>query len=611
MTTVAADKPAPCITFQPAARSVGLLDGETLLDCARRGAIPLASSCGGSGTCLSCMVRVVAGPVPAPSRADRELFSAKLLAEGWRRACQISPVQGCTVLVPPKSAAAPSVRKLDNGDVRIAPDPTVKSWRLRLDARPEDPACGVDDLLLEALDRAAPARCRSVDADAVRAAAALIGPEPARLIAAVRLGELVQVIPATRRVLALAVDLGTTTLGAFLLDLRKGRTTAVGHAGMTNPQVSLGGDIVTRLNIVVRDPQRLGELQRLAIGAINQLAAELCRQAEAPTTDICDVVIVGNPAMQHILLGLPVDGLARAPFAPALRGCADLQARDLGLAAAPAAGVHVFPGIAGFVGGDHVAALLALEARGLQGTVLLLDIGTNTEISLLHAGRILTVSCPSGPALEGGEITWGMQAAAGAIERVAIRDGQLELRTIDAAPPEGLCGSGVLDVIAALLGAGLLNHRGRLQPGHARMRDSDRSREFVLASEEERGAPAIVFTQRDVRAVQLAKAAIRSGIDMLLQEAGIAEQAIDHVQVAGAFGSYIAIESAIAIGMLPELPRERFQQIGDAAGLGARLAVLSHPQRARAAQIARAARHVGMAGSAAFQRQFLRRINFS
>ncbi|MCE7873094.1 DUF4445 domain-containing protein, partial [bacterium CPR1] len=157
--------------------------------------------------------------------------------------------------------------------------------------------------------------------------------------------------------------------------------------------------------------------------------------------------------------------------------------RDLGLAVAPAAGVHLFPGIAGFVGGDHVAALLALETRGLEGSLLLLDIGTNTEISLLHAGAILTVSCPSGPALEGGEITWGMQAAAGAIERVALHQDLLELQTIDGAPAEGICGSGVLDTVAALLGAGIINHRGRLQPGYARVRDSGQVREFVLVAE--------------------------------------------------------------------------------------------------------------------------------
>lgn len=610
MAAGSADPHGIVVAFHPAGRTIDIVAGESLLEGARRCAIPLASSCGGSGTCLSCMVRIEAGVVPPASAADRQLFSPTMLADGWRRACQVWPAGGCSVLVPARSSAAQSVRALASGDVRITPDPTVRTWRIRVAALADDPARGLDDRLLEALEGAGAARCLALDPDVLRAAAELTGRGPAKLIAALRLGELVNLLPASRRALALAVDLGTTSIGAFLLDLRKGRSTAICQAGITNPQVALGGDIITRLNLAVREPGRLQDLQRLAIEGINRLVATLCGQLGVPGTDICDVVIAGNSAMAHLLLGLPVAGLAHAPFAPVLRGAADFRARDLGLAVAPAAGVHLFPGIAGFVGGDHVAALLALETRGLEGSVLLLDIGTNTEISLLHAGIILTVSCPSGPALEGGEISWGMQAAAGAIERVALRQGALELQTIDGAPAEGICGSGVLDTVATLLGAGIINHRGRLQPGHARVRDNGQAREFVLMAEAERNAPAIVFTQGDVRAVQLAKAAIRSGIDMLLQAAGTTEAAIDHVVVAGAFGSYIAIDSAVAIGMLPDLPRDRFHQVGDAAGLGARLAVLSHPQRARAAEIARRARHVGMAGSASFQRQFISRINF-
>ncbi|QOJ31846.1 MAG: DUF4445 domain-containing protein [Gammaproteobacteria bacterium] len=611
MTPSPADAPGAVIHFRPAEATLRLEPGESLLDGARRGAIPLASSCGGSGTCLSCLIRIVDGPAPEPSAADRRLLSAKLLADGWRRACQIWPREGCAVQVPPRSAAAQTVRALAGNDVRLVPDPTVRTWRIRLAGQPDDPASSLDDRLIAAINRHGAARCQAVDADALRAAAAFAGREPVRLLAALRRGELVQVLPADRRALALAVDLGTTSIGAFLLDLRRGRTAPLCQAGITNPQQSLGGDIITRLNRAVHDARQLRQLQRLAIEGINRLATTLCAQAEAAVTDICDVVVAGNTVMAHFLLALPVAGLAHAPFSPLLRGAADLEARDLGLAAAPAASVHLFPAIAGFIGGDHVAALLALETRELQGITLLLDIGTNTEISLLRGEEILSVSCPSGPALEGGEITWGMQAARGAIERVTLReDGEPRLQVIDGAPPEGICGSAVLDIVAELLRAGLINHRGRLQPGPERVRDNDHTREFVLVAEAERDAPAIVFTQGDVRAVQLAKAAIRSGIDMLLQAAGLDEAQLDQVIVAGAFGSYIDLDSAIAIGMLPGLPRERFAQIGDAAGLGTRLAALSHPHRAQAARIAQRARYISMAGSAAFQRQFVSRINF-
>lgn len=315
--------------------------------------------------------------------------------------------------------------------------------------------------------------------------------------------------------------------------------------------------------------------------------------------------------MQHFLLGLPVTGLARAPFVSTMRGGVDVKARHLGLEAAPGAYVHVFPGIAGFVGGDHVAALLAFETRGVKGTSLLLDIGTNTEISLLRGNKILTVSCPSGPALEGGEISWGMRAMPGAIEAVYLVDGKLAYKTIEDRPAEGLCGSGVIDLVAKLLQVGAINFRGRLSADHARVREQRGMREFVIVDETERDGPAITFHQDDMRAVQLAKASIRAGIDTLLAAANIEAHELELVAIAGAFGTFISVESAIAIGMLPDIPLDRFEQIGDAAGLGARLAAVSCPLRARAAQLARQVQHVEMAGTARFQSSFVRRINFA
>ncbi len=595
------------ILFKPSDQSVESIEGETLLDSARRAAVPLSASCGGSGTCLSCMIRFTDGELPDPSDADRRVFSKKSLSNGWRRACQVWPVSGCTVRVPEKSSAVHIVRKLENGEIRIPPDPTVKTWRINLDGPHKDASIGGDDRLVDAINRRVPGRCRSVDPYVMRSLPDIRGEGPVKLLAAVRHGELVNVMPSNRRVLALAIDLGTTSIGGYLVDLRKGKTCA--YEGVTNPQSTLGGDVVTRLNAAVRDAAVLQELQHLAISGINRLVRDLCQQAGADFSDISDVVIAGNSPMQHFLLGLPVGGLARAPFVSVMRGPADLKARDLGIDTAPGAYVHAFPGIAGFVGGDHVAALLAVESRGLKGRTLLLDIGTNTEISLLNEGKIQSVSCPSGPAFEGGEITWGMQAARGAIEGCEIHGAALQLRVIDGVPAEGICGSGVLDIMAMLKTSGAINHRGRLQCDHPCVRELDEGREFVLVDEEEREAPAIVFTQADIRSVQLAKAAVRTGVDMLLNTAGINERDIDHLVVAGAFGSYISIESAIAIGMLPMLPADRFEQIGDAAGLGARLAAISYPARARAVQIAREAQHIEMAGTQAFQKRFMRRIN--
>ncbi len=597
------------VSFAPSGESIAVSAGETLLECARRAAVPLSASCGGAGTCMSCTVQIVDGVAPEPSDADREMFSAKNLAEGWRRACQVRLGQGCTVRVPGKSALTASVRPTQQEDFRIALDPPVRTRRIRLDGAPAGAAAGHDDRLLAAINRRDPDLARSVDPQVMARLAGLVEAGETALIAAIFQGEVVNVVPARRRALALAIDLGTTTIGGFLLDLRRGSTAALCHEGLTNPQVSLGGDVVTRLNFAVGSDENRHTLQRLALTGINRLAASLCAKADAQTGDIVEVVIGGNTVMQHLALGLPVAGLARAPFVSLVRGPACVKARPLGIDAAPAAYAHFFPGIGGFVGGDHVAVILAFEARQATGTSLLVDIGTNTEISLIRGEQISSLSCPSGPALEGGEITWGMAAASGAIDRCTATGTDLSCSTIDAAPAEGICGSGVVDLVAALRDCGAINFRGRLQAGHPRVRDIGKRREFVLVPEDDRDGPAIVFTQADVRAVQLAKGAIRAGIALLLARSGVAESALDRIVVAGAFGMNLSLPSAVAIGMLPELPAARYEQIGDAAGLGVRLACLSHAFRSRAVQIARQAQHIDMAPGSAFHGLFARHIN--
>jgi uncharacterized 2Fe-2S/4Fe-4S cluster protein (DUF4445 family) len=308
--------------------------------------------------------------------------------------------------------------------------------------------------------------------------------------------------------------------------------------------------------------------------------------------------------MHHLLLGLPVRQLGRAPFVAALSASMDLKARDLGLSFCPGAWVHVAPNVGGFVGGDHVTALLATQDRW-QGcrTALVTDIGTNTEISLIHDGAITSASCPSGPALEGGHISCGMRAADGAIERVAIQGGRLAVSTIGNIEPVGLCGSGVVDALAVLRRLGIVNERGRISSAHPHVAKIEGKPAVVLA-------PGVHFTQHDVRAVQLAKAAIRTGVDMLLQDRGVHERDIDRFIIAGAFGAYIDVASAIDIGLFPDLPQARFEQVGNAAGLGVRRMLASVKARKRAAEIASACQYVELATRSEFQKVFIRRIGF-
>jgi uncharacterized 2Fe-2S/4Fe-4S cluster protein (DUF4445 family) len=308
--------------------------------------------------------------------------------------------------------------------------------------------------------------------------------------------------------------------------------------------------------------------------------------------------------MHHLLLGLPVRQLGRAPFVAALHAPTDVKARDLGLSFCPGANVHLVPNVGGFVGGDHVTALLATEDRWREpGTSLVMDIGTNTEISLIHGGEIRSASCPSGPALEGGHISCGMRAADGAIERVSVTAGRLVVQTIGQRDPVGLCGSGVLDALAALRRLDIVSARGRIVAQHPAVEEIDGLRSALLA-------PGVRLTQHDVRAVQLAKAAIRTGVELLLRDHGIAEPQIDRFIIAGAFGAYIDISSGIEIGLFPELPTDRFVQVGNAAGLGTRRMLTSLEARARAAQIASACRYVELSTRGEFQKTFMHHIGF-
>jgi uncharacterized 2Fe-2S/4Fe-4S cluster protein (DUF4445 family) len=308
--------------------------------------------------------------------------------------------------------------------------------------------------------------------------------------------------------------------------------------------------------------------------------------------------------MHHLLLRLPVQQLVVAPYVPAVSSALDIKARDIKLHLAEGTYVHLLPNIAGYVGADHVAIILGTELWKAKGVVLALDIGTNTEICLSNNGDMTSVSCASGPAFEGAHIQYGMRAAAGAIERLRLVDDRVEYHTVAGAAPIGLCGSGILDALAELYLHGVVDQNGRMGE-HPRVRTHNGQREYVLISEEERnGGSAITVTQHDVRELQLAKGAIRTGIQALLEASSLSDEDIDEVIIAGAFGSYIDVSSAITIGMLPSLSLDRFRQVGNAAGTGARLALISRAQRVEAEKIARRVRYIELAAVPDFQDLF-------
>jgi uncharacterized 2Fe-2S/4Fe-4S cluster protein (DUF4445 family) len=397
----------------------------------------------------------------------------------------------------------------------------------------------------------------------------------------------------------LAVDIGTTKLAAYLVRLENGETVA--KSGTMNPQIAFGEDVISRIAYIVNEPDGAKTLQSTLVNTLNKMLESMCKEVNISPSAVLDAVLVGNTIMHHIFVGLPVEQLGHAPFTSASIQPLTISAGKLGLILGAGANAYLPPVIAGYVGSDHIAMLLATGSWKLSGNIVSLDIGTNTEISLSERGRITCCSCASGPAFEGAHIKEGMRAAPGAIERALWSEGKILWQSIDGLPPVGICGSGILDFIAALQDGGLIKSSGVLKAGS----------EIVLVHSAENGLGRdLVLTRKDIHEIQLAKSAIRVGLEILLQNAGLNINDIDEFLLAGAFGTYLDLRSAIRIGMFPPLPLKRFLQVGNAAGVGAKQMLISVEKRQEAEKIAKQIEYLELTSQPAFTSLFLDHLNF-
>ncbi len=403
-------------------------------------------------------------------------------------------------------------------------------------------------------------------------------------------------------VFGVAVDIGTTTVVAKLLDMTDGRCRAT--EAVLNPQTRFGDDVVSRINYA-QSVEHLAEIHRVIIDCINDLIRRLCRQAAISTSRVYEVCVVGNTTMNHIFLGYPVEQLGRAPYHAYSVDARDLPPGDLGLDMNPAGNVHCVENIAGFVGADTTAVALAVDMDGIQDRALVVDIGTNGEIVLGARDRLYAASCAAGPALEGARIKYGSRAADGAIDAVVV-DGDISLDVIGGIVPRSICGSGLIDAVAVLLELGVLDATGRfVSPAGlpknlptavaSRLCECDGQPAFRLARDDGTGQADVLLTQKDIREMQLAKAAILAGIRILMNKLGMADRDIERVLLAGAFGNYIRPASAVRIGLLPNVPLDHIQSVGNAAATGAQMLLISDECRDRAARLARRIQYVEIA----------------
>jgi uncharacterized 2Fe-2S/4Fe-4S cluster protein (DUF4445 family) len=603
------------LRFQPSRLRVRVPPGVTLFDAASWNGLAIDSTCGGHGTCKKCKVRILDGTVPASS-LDARAFSPDELRDGWRLACRAMADADAEIEVPPLVTRPKAATVGVGRQVILRPaaqkrylelsEPSLADQQTDI----ERVLAGLDDLELR------------VDLAVLRSLGQRLRAADFKVTAVIVDDVLIDVQPGdtTGQLLGIAFDLGTTTVVATLLDLATGTPLAV--ASMLNKQQPFGADVITRISATMLDPAALAALARLARETLAELAGEVCAQAGADPADVAEVAIAGNATMTHIALGIDPEPLGVAPFIMSARQLPEVLAADLVLPAHPRARAFLFPAFGAYVGGDITAGLLASGMNRDARTRLFIDIGTNCEIVLGNRDWLLATAAPAGPAFEGAAIRCGMRAADGAIEAVAIAPDGLSLTVIGDCKPAGLCGSGLVDAVAGLVKAGLLEHSGRLVSDEAaaailpalapRLTMLGQERVFVLHWLGEPGdvSASIYLSQRDVRELQFAKAAIATGWQVLLEEAGLAAGDIQQVLLAGSFGSYLSPPSAIALGLVPKLPVLRVVSAGNVAGEGAKMALLSVRERAAALALLTEVRYVELSDRSGFNDAFVDQLQF-
>jgi uncharacterized 2Fe-2S/4Fe-4S cluster protein (DUF4445 family) len=593
------------IDFEPVGKRVEVPPDTPLLDAARSAGIELASACGGEGHCGQCRVTVISGDVSPPIDAEKFILTELELRQGDRLACCAHALSDVKVNVPTRSLITNQRLQLTSEGGAGPVDPLIRDYSIAVPRPTLEDLRADAERIIDALREVHGLSGLTLSPPVISQLSTQARDYGWQMSVYVRDGVVVGIAPVDAAPVGMAVDLGTTKLAAYLVDLRTGEELAV--TGRPNPQIGYGEDVISRLVFTKRSEGGGQVMSDLIRSALDEMLGALVEQAGVSRAQVADICIVGNTAMTHLLLGLPVGQLASAPYVAATNAPVDVLARDLELAAAPGAAVHILPCIGGFVGADHVAMILASDLDQTDKVTLGIDIGTNTEIALARPGEpfMSSVSCASGPAFEGAHISDGMRAAAGAIEAVHLTGESVELKTIDDAPAVGLCGSGIVDAIAELHRWGVINPRGRFDRESDRVRTGRRGPEILLVPGDRSGSERdIAVTQEDVNEIQLAKGAIRAGLDVLLDVTGTAPEDVEEVLIAGAFGSFLDIQSALDMGLLPRYPNAVYKQVGNAAVLGAWQALISRHQRDRAHRIAENTHYIELTTHPSFRRAF-------
>lgn len=579
--------------------------GMTYAELLTQSGVDLQTDCGGAGTCGQCRLRFT-DQAPPSTTGETEHFTASELAEGWRLACAHCIENGSQVEV-----------SVDVGDLLTKGDSTIDIELTHL-----DPCLQLTHLHLPSI-KSAGARSRSalfyslletplpLVPAALRDLSSLPADGPTEIEAVIH----DDVVIAVRsdgtggKLAGLAIDIGTTTLAVYVYDLQTGQR--VGGAIGRNPQGRYGADVISRIGYARAEGLKGVEaMHRSVIDGLASLIGQACVEAAITSDDLWQAVVVGNPTMLHLLLGISPVGIDHAPYTPVFEHAVEVPAQDIGLSIRRDARVCLLPAISAYVGADIVGGILATHLGQLPGPELLVDVGTNGEMVLAVDGRRIACSTAAGPAFEGASISQGMYALPGAIDIVRISQGVLDCSTIGGKQAVGICGTGVLSAVSVLLQAGLIDQSGRLSPIGSpldeRLSGTGRESRFRLTNE----APHVFLSQGDIREFQLAKAAIRTGIDTLLSAVTLDAADLARVLVAGALGAHLDVGAALRTGLLPPLVPGKILAAGNTAGKGAVLSLLDRHCRFEANAIAEHTEYLELAKSKVFSKLYLDRIAF-
>ena len=617
------------ITFVPSFKEITIQEDKTILAAARDAGVYVDSHCTGKGACGKCKIRIVKGDAGPFATQEARFINEHDRENGYRLACMSHATSDLTVFVPGENIVKSAVaKKLFSKRSKIV-NPAVKAYSVNIAGESKRKSSSAHHAYKESAAAFLMGQYGIsgpvFDITAVRNIASSTKEGKGKVTAFLWMDrEVIDVWPGPQTALyGVALDIGTTTVAVYLCDIATGDIAASGS--ITNPQVLFGTDIMSRIGYSIDHPETgVKKMQKEVVTAVNAMVEQMASGLEISLRQIVDITVVGNTVMHHIVLGIAPDHLGKWPFSPSVQKSVDVKARDLGFSINPGAYAHVLAVEAGFVGADNVAVLLSEEPQKQDELALIIDLGTNGELVLGNKNGLTSCSCATGPALEGAHISSGMRATAGAIEKVRIDVNTLEAdycvvgtkgwaleHKPGALKPVGICGSGIIDIVAQLYKAGLIDKKGaftkkkkttRLRAGHNGIM------EYVVAWKEETPMGAdIVMGQKDIRQIQLAKAALYGGCKILMSHHKIAS--VKKIVIAGAFGMHIDKESALTIGLLPSCDPENILMVGNAAGHGAYLALMDRAKRDEANTLAGEVEHLELALEESFQTEFMKALN--